>query len=82
MFEELGPEFTLLAFDADDGAVAAFEQESHDARVPLKVIRDRVGQNAYEARLVLVRPDRHVVWSGDHAPDSAAVVIRRAVGRV
>ena len=26
VFEELGPGFTLLAFDADDGAARAFEQ--------------------------------------------------------
>lgn len=81
VFEELGPDFTLLAFDADDRAVGAFEQAAREKGVPLKVVRDRVGQNAYEARLILVRPDQHVVWLGNEAPGDAGAVIGRAVGR-
>jgi 4-hydroxyisophthalate hydroxylase len=81
VFEELGPDFTLLAFDADDRAVAAFEQTADAQGVPLKVVRDRVGQNAYEARLILVRPDQYVVWTGNEAPGEAGAIIGKAVGR-
>jgi 2-polyprenyl-6-methoxyphenol hydroxylase-like FAD-dependent oxidoreductase len=80
VFEELGPEFTLLAFGAADGDVAAFAEAARALKVPLKVIQDN-GSNAYEARLILVRPDRHIVWTGDSAPDDAAAVIAKAVGR-
>ncbi len=51
--------------------------------VPLKVVRDSLeaGRMAYGARLLLVRADRYVVWTGNAAPADAARVIARIVGR-
>jgi hypothetical protein len=83
VFEELGPDFTLLAFDADDRTVAAFEKAAGALKVPLKVVRDTYadGRTAYEAKLMVVRPDRYVAWVGDGAPADATALMRRVAGR-
>jgi 2-polyprenyl-6-methoxyphenol hydroxylase-like FAD-dependent oxidoreductase len=80
--EEFGTGFTLLAFGADDHAVSAFEQAAQSANVPLKVVRDSYGggREAYEARMILVRPDQYVVWCADEAPGDAGSVMRTVVG--
>lgn len=74
--EALQPGFNLLAFDADNASVAAFENAARDRGVPLHVVRDTQGDDreAYEAKLVLVRPDQFVAWCGDEAGDAKAIV--------
>ncbi|AMN40091.1 FAD-dependent monooxygenase [Rhodoplanes sp. Z2-YC6860] len=83
VFEELGPGFTLLAFDAGDAAVKAFEQAAVATKVPLKVVRDTYadGRTKYEARMILVRPDQFIVWTGNTAPDNATHVMHTVAGR-
>ena len=82
VFEALGPGFTLLAFGADDGAVRAFEDAARSLRVPMTVLRDSLAgeRQAYEAQLVLVRPDQYVVWAGQDAPADARAIVRTATG--
>ena len=84
VFEALGRGFTLLALDADDADVSTFVREADTLRVPLTVVRDdrRGGREAYEAPLVLVRPDQHIVWTGERAPGDVATLMRRVVGRL
>jgi hypothetical protein len=38
-------------------------------------------RTAYEAKLMLVRPDRYVAWVGDTVPGDAAGVMRKVTGR-
>jgi len=82
VFEELGPYFTLLAFDAEDDAVAAFAAAAKALGVPLKVVRDTAadGRAAYEAKLILVRPDRYVAWTGDGKLADANAIVGTATG--
>jgi 4-hydroxyisophthalate hydroxylase len=84
VFEELGPDFTLLAFDADDRAVSAFDAAATALRVPLKIVRDsyRDGRTAYQASMILVRPDRYIAWTSDSAPADPAAIIGKVVARV
>jgi hypothetical protein len=83
VFEELGPDFTLLAFDAEDRTILGFTDAAKALNVPLKVVRDsyRDERKAYEASLILVRPDRYVAWSAVSAPTDAAAILGKAVGR-
>ena len=83
VFEELGPYFTLLAFDAEDGTMLAFTDAAKALNVPVKVVRDSYGdgRKAYEASLILVRPDRYVAWSAVGTPADAAAILGKAVGR-
>jgi len=52
-------------------------------RVPLRQVRDSDGsaRAAYEASLVLVRPDQYVVWTGDRAPSDVGALLARVTGR-
>ncbi|MFZ3359570.1 MAG: FAD-dependent monooxygenase [Xanthobacteraceae bacterium] len=83
VFEELGADFTLLAFDGEDETAAAFEKAARLLGVPLKIVCDSYGdgRTAYEAKLILVRPDRYVAWAGDNVPGDPAAVLAKVVGR-
>ncbi|HTE83825.1 MAG TPA: FAD-dependent monooxygenase [Dehalococcoidia bacterium] len=82
VFEELGAGFTLIALDGGAQGSKAFEVAAKTFGVPLTVLRDTYdgGREAYESRLVLVRPDQYVVWTGDQPPSDVNGVIRRIVG--
>ena len=83
VFEELGRGFTLIALDAPAGSADAFRQAAASLKVPLKVVSDSHagGREAYGARLILVRPDQFIAWTGDTAPGDAIALLRKAVGR-
>jgi 4-hydroxyisophthalate hydroxylase len=81
-FESLGTGFTLLALDAPEGATDGLEAAATELGVPLTVVRDGAGDAAsYGARLILVRPDQFVAWTGDEAPSEAQALLRKVTGR-
>jgi 4-hydroxyisophthalate hydroxylase len=62
--------------------VKALEAAAVGMGVPLTVIRDSFdgGREAYGSRLVLVRPDQFVAWTGDMAQEDVTSVLHRATG--
>ena len=83
VFEELGQGFTLLALDAASADVERIHRAAEAENVPLKLVRDSRagGREAYEAKLILVRPDQFVAFAGDVAPADAGGLMRRLSGR-
>jgi 2-polyprenyl-6-methoxyphenol hydroxylase-like FAD-dependent oxidoreductase len=82
VFEALGDGFSLLAFDADPGAVGAIVQAAAAESVPLTLVTDSRtdGRERYGFALVLVRPDQFVAWVGDDAPADPHALVRQIVG--
>jgi hypothetical protein len=82
VYEELGNGFSLVALDAAETTVSEFRNAASRHGIPFKVVRDSYAGNreAYEARLILVRPDHYVAWTGNEQPDDATLIFRRAVG--
>jgi hypothetical protein len=78
-----GTGFTLIALDAEESAIAAFQQAASKQNIPLAVIRDSFdgGREEYDRRLILVRPDQYVVWVGDEQPDDLDGIMTRVVGK-
>ena len=82
VFEELGPGFTLFAFDADDAAVAGFKQAAVWLGVPFKLVIDSGADclAEYGARLILVRPDQFIAWCGDEVPGDVGALMAQVAG--
>jgi 2-polyprenyl-6-methoxyphenol hydroxylase-like FAD-dependent oxidoreductase len=72
-----GKGFVLVCFDADAIAPARLEGAATDAGLPLEIVQlnNEEAAEAYERKLVLVRPDGHVCWRGDALPDDCAAII-------
>jgi hypothetical protein len=72
-----GRGFVLLRLGADAPSGASIERAADAAGVPLSIVALDVPQvrEAYERRLVLVRPDGHVAWRADAEPEDARALI-------
>jgi len=62
VFEALGRDMTLLAFDAANDDVARIESAAQARRIPLTIVRDSIagGRERYGCKLMLVRPDQFI----------------------
>src|SRR5262249_47399961 len=77
-----GKGFALLGFGADPTDVDALPVAARARGVPVAftAIDHAEAAARYARKLVLVRPDGHVAWRGDQAPDDALAVIDRVRG--
>ena len=81
LYDAMGPEFTLLRFDAAVD-VKALETAARDRGVPLRILdvsRPRAAILDGNA-LVLSRPDQHVAWRGAQVPADPRALIDRVRG--
>ncbi len=83
IFEKLGEGFTLLAFDGAPETVASFKRAADNLNIPLKIISDTYAdrRTEYHARIILIRPDQYVAWTGDAAPDDPVALMKKTVGQ-
>lgn len=78
-----GRGFVLFDFGASSGADAiASAAQSRGVPVSVEPIGNPAIAALYERKLVLVRPDGHVAWRGDTAPDDPLTLIDRVRGAV
>jgi 2-polyprenyl-6-methoxyphenol hydroxylase-like FAD-dependent oxidoreductase len=72
-----GRGFALLCFGADAAEAAPLLEAAQKRHLPLTftAITEPHIAALYERRFVLVRPDGHVAWRGDHMPEDAPCVI-------
>jgi 2-polyprenyl-6-methoxyphenol hydroxylase-like FAD-dependent oxidoreductase len=82
MQDRLPGGYTILKLGRTAADVNGLERaiRSHDAPVTVLDIPDRVAREIYGFDLILVRPDLHVVWRGNAAPEDAAEVAAIATG--
>jgi 2-polyprenyl-6-methoxyphenol hydroxylase-like FAD-dependent oxidoreductase len=70
LFDRLGPEFTLVDL-TNDGAGRPLVAAADERGIPMKhlTITDAAVRACWDRPLVLVRPDHHIAWRGESAPD-------------
>jgi 2-polyprenyl-6-methoxyphenol hydroxylase-like FAD-dependent oxidoreductase len=81
LYDALGPEYTLLRLDPTV-AVDALQGAAASRGLPLHLLDVVSGEAAaaYDASLVLSRPDQHVAWRGDAQPTDPLSLIDRLRG--
>jgi hypothetical protein len=82
VYEELGPEFTLIGLNAGNVVLQTFETAAAALGVPLKIIRDSntSERRRYAASLILVRPDQFVAWAANSPNPDPTSILKTAIG--
>jgi len=72
-YDAMGPDFCLLRFDRSVD-VSGLTEAASLRRLPLRVL-DAAAPDVVRHKLLLSRPDQHVAWRGDSAPDNPLALI-------
>jgi 2-polyprenyl-6-methoxyphenol hydroxylase-like FAD-dependent oxidoreductase len=74
--------YTIIKLSGTKADTSGLERAiaAHGAPVKVLDVPDRAARDIYGYDLVLVRPDMHVVWRGNAAPEDAAKVAAVATG--
>jgi hypothetical protein len=77
-----GDGYTLLKLGRTQTETSGLENAIRSFGAPLTVMEvpDQIARDIYEFDLILLRPDMHIVWRGQQAPDDAALVAAVATG--
>jgi hypothetical protein len=78
LFDHFGAGFTLVDALYDDSQSSRLLSEAADVGLPIRhlTLTDRALAALYDHRLVLIRPDLHIAWSGTDATEAADIVAR------
>jgi 2-polyprenyl-6-methoxyphenol hydroxylase-like FAD-dependent oxidoreductase len=76
--------YTILKLGRTKAYASGLERaiRSHGAPATVLDVPDRIAREIYGFDLILLRPDMHVVWRGNTAPEDAAEVAAIATGHV
>jgi 2-polyprenyl-6-methoxyphenol hydroxylase-like FAD-dependent oxidoreductase len=82
MQDRIGDGCTILKLGHTKADTSALERAIRSRGAPVAVldVPDRIAQEIYGYDLILLRPDLHVVWRGNTAPENAAEVAAIATG--
>ena len=78
--DRVGPGYTLLRFSNEDTASLTKAFKALGAPFRILDVPDAAARDVYGFDLILLRPDLHVVWRGNHPPGDARDVATVATG--
>jgi hypothetical protein len=83
LFDCFGSGFTLLRLGYRPPNAGLILAAARASGIPLTVltIASPAAREMYQRDLVLIRPDQHVAWRGNHPPDDADALLALVTGR-
>lgn len=78
IYDAFGLDFGLIAFSGADPT--AVEEAASARGLPLRTVKVAAKDPQYRHSLILVRPDGHIAWSADVAPENSLALVDKVRG--